>query len=306
MGLHDDQRHLERPDSKEQISSMFSAWNLSHLRESNHSVLTQINLKESQESVKTFRGTKYGDVFWDLDNTFHAISGYDPFRIIGILRNGVIPSGQNNITSNNSSDSTFTPPHSISVCISPAYFNNGETELHPISYAGNSVAFVINKRANYMNTHNSGIRDEGIIENGIPAEDIAGIIVDEETLDSDLRDLYLGFSQSSRGSIYSRFLDTVRQLTQYGHRINPDLFNDFIEMNSNNYLLSCSRSELEHLDQRVMSEVALCFSKLLRKPDVTLRDILNFYITDSIPIYNTFGHEISRDKSSSKPDKLAA
>lgn len=143
---------------------------------------------------------QYGEILYDRSKNFHGIS-FDLLRLKSILEKGILSesAAAREKTEINRNYGGYNKNENISVAVSPcihATFDYGCFK----TYIKNGISFVIaNEELATNKGAESGFIDEGFIQDKVEKENIVGIMVPEDDLNSPLGDLTLSVNVMGGG-----------------------------------------------------------------------------------------------------------
>lgn len=238
------------------------------------------------------------NILTDKNLVFHGI-GYNIFSFIGILKYG--------ICSNSKSKELNNPFFCVNtlgsngydyICVSLSPSINGlETSDTFNKYVRNGIGFVIRLDENAQTKNTTGVmisyNDICYVKNHISTNNIVGIILNKDILNVSLSKLPLGINK--RNLTYSTVVPKkCRHLlkcieVECGYKIDSNLLNYYI-----------GKKDYDKVEILMSSYMGEAFKYKLKKEDVTLNDIIDFYSQNRFSIYDENGIEINRQNVTKK------
>lgn len=236
------------------------------------------------------------------DNTLIHSPGVDFAAIEGIMKNGIMSleyGNKHNIEVNrnyfgSNLDDTIS-------CIRYLYVNKEVKDSAYNKYVPNGVSFLIEDVPFIFDKDTRFIHrsDEVLVKDFIPRDNIKGILVPEELIDTDLEDLSYIREDSSSYSLIKNKVDNISSYIKNNSGLVCDYQDFFRELY---YLSEESRNDSDlnieelssefkdvicDLNYEIGSDFHKCFSKVLNRKDINILDIINYINsrTLNLPIY---------------------
>lgn len=195
---------------------------------------------------------------------------------------------------------------SVSVAESPA-INNSFTFGCFGNYIKGGISFVISNEHSFKapkgSARDSGYPDEVFIRSKVKRENITGVMVPDDLLDSQLSELPLGLAKMGYAYIDERCRQIVSDLeSETGYHADTTHLEELIkqkqelelEQRDIDYLAKDNdrKAIFEKMEHEMGKIIGLAFAFKLGKENLTLRDVLKVYLPESMKIYNSDGFEI--------------
>jgi len=250
---------------------------------------------------------QYGEVLFDHSKAFHGI-GFDFLRLKSILEKGILSeqeARQQKVSLVRNSPRGYNLSDNVSVAESPA-INSTFTFGAFANYIRNGISFVISG-GERLHRFRGGPRDsdipgEAFVKEKVKKENIVGIMIPEDKLDSSLFELPFRLVGRATGSVDDRCIRTINDLeSETGYRADTLQLEKLmkqkeeLEQSDIDYLKKDKprKAILAQMEREMTYIVGSAFAKKLGKENPVLRDILKLYIPESMRVYNSDGFEIS-------------
>lgn len=249
---------------------------------------------------------RYGEILFDRSKYFHGI-GFDFLRFKSIMEKGILSeqeAKQENISFRRNYGG-YNLGDSVSVAESPA-INNSFTFGCFGKYIRGGISFVISNEHSFKapkgSVRDSQYLDEAFIRGKVKRENITGVMVPEDLLNSPLSELPLGLAKVGYAYIEQRCRQIVGDLeSETGYHADTTYLEELIkqiqelDQRDIGYLVKYEERDaiFEKMEHEMGKIIASAFAQKLEKENVTLRDILKVYLPESMKTYNSDGFEVS-------------
>lgn len=249
---------------------------------------------------------KYGEILYDQTKTFHGV-GFDIGRLKGILDRGIVSeqSAQKEGYVHTRNYGGYNLQDSVSVAESPSKNNTFDYGCFKV-YIKNGISFVIDNQVSYKapkgSPQDSGYADEAFIKDKVDRENIVGIMVPVEFLDTPLKDMYL-LNLEKMGLIYinnrcKKILQDLQSETGYVADVMglEQLIKkrEELETQEMGYLEKWNKEKeiVEEMERLMSQHISQAYSEKLQIENPTLRDILKIYVPEDLKVYSSDGHVV--------------
>ncbi len=248
---------------------------------------------------------QYGEILLDRQNVFHGI-GFDFIRLKGILEKGILSEQaamredldlKRNYRGYNLNDSvSLVESPSLSGCFKFGCFG---------VYIKNGISFVIKNELTYKvpkgSPRYSGYQDEIFAGDKVRRENIVGVMIPDDLLNTPLTGLSLGLEKMGFDYIDDRcrkLLSDLEKETEY--HSDTTVLEELIKRRQNNEkqeldLLKkdTERSEIfEAMEKEMWQHIKNAYAKKIGIDQPTFKDVLKLYLPSSMKVYNSDGFEI--------------
>ncbi len=249
---------------------------------------------------------RYGDILYDRSKSFHGI-GFDFLRMKSILEKGILSeqaAQQENIDFRRNYGG-YNLGDSVSVAESPA-INNSFTFGCFGNYIKNGISFVIANEHSYKpqkgSPRDSGYPDEAFIHGRVKKENISGVMIPQDMLDTSLAELPLGLAKMGYAYIDERCRQIVAGIEkETGYHADTTHLEELVakkqelERKKLDFLKKDEQRKaiFDQMEKLMGSLINEAFSQKIGKGNPTLRDVLKIYLPEEMKIYNSDGFEVS-------------
>jgi len=249
---------------------------------------------------------KYGEILYDKSLVFHGV-GFDLIRLHNILEKGILSeqAAQTKGVELTRNYGGYNLGDSVSVAESPAINDSFTFECFG-NYIKGGISFVIAGEHAYKapkgSSRDSGYPDEAFVRHEVKRENITGVMVPADLLDTPLADLPLGLAKMGYAYIDNRCRKIISDLeTETGYHADATELEELIKKKEEieNQELGYLEKDKQRKDiftqmEKVISQhVGQAFSQKLGTDHPTLKDALRLYLPESMKVYNSDGFGIS-------------
>lgn len=249
---------------------------------------------------------RYGEILLDRSKSFHGI-GFDFLRLKSIMEKGILSEqeAQKENINFRRNYGGYNLGDSVSVAESPVV-NNSFTFGCFGNYIKGGISFVISNEHSFKapkgSARDSGYPDEAFIRGRVKSENITGVMIPEDLLDSQLSELPLGLAKMGYAYIDERCRQIVSGLeSETGYHADTTHLEELIkqkqelEQRDMDYLAKDNERKaiFQQMEHEMGKIIGLAFAQKLEKERLTLRDVLKVYLPESMKIYNSDGFEVS-------------
>lgn len=236
------------------------------------------------------------------DNTLLHSVGFDFSKFCNILDKGIMSFNyaKNQDVFINKNYEGYNLEDTIS-CVRYLYVTSDDSYSAYNKYVKKGISFIIEDMPFIYDKNERIIHrsDEVLVKDYIPLEKIKGVLVPEEYMDIGLTDLeYIRDNATSFVLIKNNLTSLKDFLKGKGLNVNNTYYEDIIrELYAINeaYRVETSREEkellmedfktvIDDLNYLIGEDMNKCFSRILGKDGVTLREVIN-YLNKDLPIY---------------------
>jgi hypothetical protein len=261
---------------------------------------------ENFPSQNSEKEPKYGEILYDRSKSFHGI-GFDFLRMKSILEKGILSeqAAQQEGVSFKRNYGGYNLGDSVSVAESPA-INNSFTFGCFGNYIKNGISFVIANEHPYKapkgSSRDSGYLDEAFIHERVKRENISGVMIPKDLLDTSLAGLPLGLAKMGYAYVDERCRQIISGIeTETGYHADTSRLEELIakrrELEEKELDYSSKDEQrkaiFDQMEKLMGQLINNAFSQKTGKENPTLRDVLKLYLPESMKIYNSDGFEIS-------------
>jgi hypothetical protein len=241
----------------------------------------------------------------DKQLRFHGV-GQNLLKYISILENGIVTRNHSrNIEAYTKNYDGYNADSMISIVMSPS-INSTYTFAAFGKYIVGGIGFVlkdsVGTRAN-GSRHDSGFIDEEFYHGNIDKQKIIGIIIDKDLINKRVSKLKV-FNHMGTKYVDSTCVSILNFLNRNGiQKIDSTFINELIskkksieESNTLDYLYKSKLRDdiIEQMDSKMGEYIEQYFKGVLKQDTVTLKNIVDFYNKDKLPLYDEKGNLIDQ------------
>lgn len=173
-------------------------------------------MSEKSPSQNPEQELRYGEILFDRSKYFHGI-GFDFLRLKSIMEKGILSeqSAQQENIDFRKNYGGYNLGDSVSVAESPA-INNSFTFGCFGNYIKDGISFIISNEHSFKapkgSARDSGYPDEAFIRSKVKKENITGVMIPEDLLNSPLSELPIGLAKMGYAYIDERCRQIVSGL----------------------------------------------------------------------------------------------
>ncbi len=249
---------------------------------------------------------RHGEILLDRSKSFHGI-GFDLLRLKSILEKGIVSEQEaqkENINFRRNYEG-YNLGNSVSVAESPAVNNSFNFGCFG-NYIKNGISLVISNEYSFKapkgSEIDSGYPDEAFIRDKVKRENITGVMIPEDLLDSQISELPVGLVKMGYAYIDERCRQIVCSLeSETGYHADTVHLEELIKQKEQlkerdmDYLAKNNERKaiIEQIEHEIGKIISLAYAHKLGKENLTLRDVLKVYLPESMKTYNSDGFEVS-------------
>lgn len=249
---------------------------------------------------------RYGEILFDRSKSFHGI-GFDFLRLKSILEKGILSELEARQENVNFTRNYGAQNFGYSVFVAESPVINGSFTFGCFgTYIRGGISFVISNEHSFKapkgSARDHGYPDEAFISGRVKRENITGVMIPEDMLNSRLSELPIGLAKMGGDYVDERCRKIVSGLeAETGYHVDTSHLEELmrqkqeLEQGDMDYLATDKKRKalLEQMEREMGNIVGLAFAQKLAKKNVTLKDVLDIYLPKSLKTYNSDGFEIS-------------